>query len=88
MLLGKLKSKPVLVFTMKEYTRNCSMALGGSEWLMPHPSCLNTGKELLCPLGEPQSCCGCFGDGKKQLLLLNCPAHSAVTIPTTLSGSS
>jgi hypothetical protein len=53
---------------------------------------LESWKEPLCPLGEPQSWCGCFGEGKKLLLLLNqtsdCPAHSVVTMPTTLSGSS
>lgn len=69
-----------------------ALAMGGSEWSAPHPSCLNPGKEPLCPLGEPQSWCGCFGEGKKLLLLLNqtseCPAHSDVTVPTTLSGSS
>ena len=76
MLLGKLKSKPVLVFNMKkEYIRNGSMApfivslgTGWNKWSTPHPSCFNPGKEPQCPLnrrlGELQSWCGCYGEGK------------------------
>jgi hypothetical protein len=61
-----------------------ALALAGSEWSTTHNSCLNPGKEPLSPLGEPQSWCGCFGERKKLLLLLNqtsdCPAHSVVII--------